>query len=474
MATLKMYDDDLTYQVDLLDGTFRVLEHEWSPSDDTLIALRGEADTVREILPLVGTYMPLVPTASENIVKLLELARLYIAESWRDNAVWLEYWADGGYGTRRLIKGGYLQRVSSMGASQFLDQAGARANLVLDLQPEHESLSYFAAGADITGGMWFPARGTPTYSENTTPTSVNFNGGTLDLPALGQLQGRVASLNVAPDQNMSLFIAGIKPTRYGIDNFDPFLDFHGDSTLSSWTTKATSETNYTDAGYVRVIPTATGTWASTCYFTLSNLTEYYGTHRVFVRCKYDSTNTETFGMRVRAGAFFASLQQAATGDAIYFDTAYVNTTWFWADLGTITIPLSARRNVITPGYDITIQMTQLAGTPSTQDMYLDRLVLMPYEHFFEMRFGANVPSTDTVSVSTDATGLHSADADGATDQEATTLDTNNWGYPAEGGKLVVIGGFWDFIYNYRENEILTNTADISLDAVPRWQGWRNA
>ncbi len=93
MAVLKMYDDDLTYEIDLLDGVFRVLEHEWAPSDDTLIALRGQSDTVREIMPLVvaSTSSSDVPAASDSIVKLLELARLYIAETWRDNAVWLEY-----------------------------------------------------------------------------------------------------------------------------------------------------------------------------------------------------------------------------------------------------------------------------------------------------------------------------------------------------------------------------------------------
>jgi hypothetical protein len=459
--TLKLVTADLSASIDLYNGTLKLIDGSWqtkTPSvrHDFKELMFGLTTTfqgyerVRETLGLLGVNTEANLRAAVNAIEAYqEQIRLWHNDPCQDTSIWLEVGSEGEEPRRALLYDLVLDYPAMLaGVNPLLPTAKLQAHLALTRHPLWESITnYGYSSGDIPalGGSW-----------TLTPTVICTAPHRLNL------------CQIIPKAGSGPFYrvwAGIRETYEGFSHF-----------LSNWEcelgTRAGGATQQASAGassgyYVQATPTATATKyltikvADVSAFPL----EQIGQYTLLCRCRVSSGEVAVIAKSGASGM--------ADADHRANEAAYVsNTSWRFAELGEIQIPISGWRvghadvNTIR-STEIQLYAELVSGSGVTLD--LDCLVLIPARHFIKIEETGINASYGYAYIYVD-------------ENEATTVLVNNAaGHTAPVMKqtirdwyLPIAGGLSVWAAERAASQELTDIIRASVSEYPRWLSYRGA
>lgn len=442
----------------------------YTPMDGA--AFLGEVDLnggfVVESVPLFArstTPAPKIQTATEEIVTYLENARLWKEDNVRTNAIWLEYYADGDAPIRRLVMGGAFKRNDRVGMPASLELAPvtsegkAEATLILFLSPWQEELNDVNVLSTV---------------------ALSQLGGLANIVGDGNRQSRVSSIVIGGDTVPNIMSAawmGLRANRDGSSSFNPSWDA---SLASSLGPGAIINAGVgTGGGSVELL--LTGSLQRMFTISLRDIStvdneHFFGEYLILGRIKSSPLTADVFGFQMRwgVGQVFSGANNLSTNSEVYFQGGNVG-DFGWIELGKVSIPgHTARSSALwATNWLIEISAEQIAGTPFT--MNFDKLVLMPSDRILYINGGElndtgydweiyREPNEELIGVLKNASGQV---------VDSMELRSTNWYIPAEGAKLVFVGG----LRVQPANEVMslgpTASSPVTMDAYRRWEAWQD-
>jgi len=410
---------DAAYTVDFIAGPLKRRAGSWS------ITHNGDG-TVTEVFTVIASGTDAVIIAEvQQLSELMELNRLYWQESTSRKPVWYEASANGESAAKRaLVKEiGFVPVTEGMHAAPTLGSSEALYDISITRFEEWEDRS-----------------GTAVVSTSGTVSSI---GGTVAVSAQsGSYPARITLMQFGTCNAGPLYKvwAGIRPTANGLASFDPVWE------LSDGSAGTASDSGTAADGALTVMRTTfagTAAMAQRCLMTVdqattsANFDHFAGRYLVLNRCRInDATGTVTLQMKSGYGTVLApgefkevsggtAYKYVPMGEVLIPPTGNYADTWVnTAVFRTFAISIFAERN-------------SAGGT-----LYMDRLVLIPTDHF-TYSVGNSITTNTYTNHYVFEDGKHAALGldNSATPSPNTNLEVGfrNWECPVGGGVLVIAG-----------------------------------
>lgn len=303
---------------------------------------------------------------------------------------------------------------------------------------------------------------TVASSSASSLTNADFIGGMWDISGTisgGATAARIGAMRFRTQQDIGRFWAGIRRVRNGFANFQPILEAENGSSVDAGTTSSADASASPGSGTSKFTTNfSTGEGAGMAHrLNLKPLVEFptaadaedlVGRYHVIGRF-HTGTSTGEFTVKMVVG--FASSVYGSTANQIHYEPQHLapgHTNWFLAPLGTIDIPSGGLRQIVIDNltiadvvHDMEIRLWAERISASGQ-LDWDCLILIPADHSILVQgIEYSASADDDVYVFTTEDGQLAAYVhDGSLVVERPSvgdIGTNPWGYPEDGGLLVV-------------------------------------
>lgn len=367
----------------------------------------------------------------ERIRTALRLAAENIRRRHRPRYVWFEFWQSGELPKRGVVWDG---KVEEAGKS-FIDGIGqtSRNASLIDSVIERGAFESLE----------------PTVIEQT----VDEQGGVIVLPPLGDIDGRIACIELGPrDHEGSLQVAtetaiGIRHNNYGVGDFSA---------------KAAIGTTYT---FNNNDDNIVATFQFSDKFT-GDMSHYAGRYHLYANITTSDLTLATLAIGV-AGEFIGT--PYVTREA----NVYIDGSDNYALLGEIDLPHAGavdqeHASQIVAGLKMVVYGQLLDGTVGVTQITIDDVILTPVEHQLRIRGGywTSDPGNGyykqvvNVAPSNEVSG-YSIHSETHQIYQYIEPETRNWVYPREGGLLVVHNPIQD-----------SYGVTVRMVVYPRWEVYR--
>lgn len=384
-----------------------------------------------------------IPTAARALEDMLIQMTQWHEDTLKDDSVWIRRAADQETAKRALVYGFEFQQVDNEIRDTLMSfNPAAMYELAITRHASYEPISSVNASsltdADYIGGMW--------------DISGTLSG--------GAIAGRLGAMRFRVQQDIYRMWAGIRELRGGSANFVPIIELE-DGSFNSGTTSSVDATASPGSGTSKITTDFdSGAGASMVYrvnmgfdplwATDAECEDQVGRYNVILRAKITVAGTQC-GVKMVYG-FVASIFDT-DAPQVHYPIQHVapsHTNWGLYSLGTIDIPSGGlRRQAIdnlTIGHIVRNHQLRIFAERSggTGDLDMDCLILIPADHAIYIDgMAASITTDDDVWVFThedDTLSCYIEQAAGGdvVDFPAiSSIGVNPWGYPAEGGILVV-------------------------------------
>ena len=439
-GTLKLEAESWSTRTAPMEGNYKHTKFGAQPQFDHLgvmvenFGLIGD-DTVANLI-----------TGHNNIMAVLEKARLYHEDPLQSNSWWLEANANGESAKRALLYEGSLQALTGVGLDPLMATKKLRLGCSLSRHPLWETVTptteTHATNVSLTGGMWVPS---------TIP--------------VGTCPGRIATWKMTGTGGTTVtrIWSGIRPTYNGTAGFIALQECE---TGTEGTDAVDTLGGATDSGdrYVLVNFATVTTMANrlTKYVNQmgGTISHYKGRYLVLLRCK---VSAGTIAVQMKMGLPGTSTTALAESAPVYL----TNTAYQLIDLGEVQIPPYGVRETTSTAWG-TMQLQfwaeRVAGAGT---LTMDAFILMPSEHMIygnELTIAAPEGSSG-FSAYTHADDTYRVETLTDVPYSVTEYLVREPYWPVEGGIMVCAG-------ETAAGHDLVITIKPSLTVFPRWYNFR--
>jgi hypothetical protein len=394
----------------------------------------------------------LVRTALNDVVEMLEKAKLYHATRLEQYPVYLRWYTDGEAAKQALVYDYALQPAARIGITPDLDVGdGLNALWSLAITRDRE---------------WESADDNPTSVASTE--EVENAGVALDLTAItgGTANGRMTRLILGGgSEAFNKFWIGIHRLRLGQADEIAAVDLTDAYTSADTTIDA--ETGSVNGDRATVTFSAHPDWKARAYGVLptGGATSYHWVGRWLVLARARQSGSTDVMIRVSVSANDLYLYGEQPTLLHQGPPAVVNRTEHHLyELGEIQLPpfglgTSDDLSMIR----LNLEARRISGPGQ---LYVDCFILIPAEHMVAVT-GVVVEEEEQLYVDTDASGSVIAVVKGATGATVGigAATVRNWRWPKEGGAVVAA-------FERSTGHVIADTVEVSISQRKRWLGYR--
>lgn len=383
-AILQLEDVDATTVIDLLDVSgFELIDasnsYSLDPSDPLI--------TKNYKFLVKGSSKGAVRTAVTEFIELLQLALKWKDDDLRGNSIWLREIPDSttdNYDTRnRQLITNWLITINSNQFFNVLQIVNKEVilNWTVTLQRHYENEDTVVF--------------TPTTGFNSTLVGFDkkYIHSSIVLPAggaasgKGTADGRIRALTLGVTGTaQARFWIGFRKERYGVDNFDPIINWEdgytvGVADVDKTTTAGSHSTNVVRVRFSSASGNDTLEMKRGVYFAAAG-EDYVGEYVALLRYKTITGTGKTFTGRLCTAYYDVSTDTPKAYNPFVFFTD--DAKWHFKNMGRIKVPgrgfREATRTLTVPWATLSIGI-ELASLDGGQGIYLDTITLIPYDHY---------------------------------------------------------------------------------------------
>lgn len=391
-------------------------------------------------LAAVGTDSAII-TAADTIDDLAHYATLFQKSRYIQQSVWLQQYGDTESAKRALVYDIEFLPVPRGRHTQLLGTGG----------------TYYQIA--ITRGEW-ERTSTTTLG---TQSNISSNGGAFtisDATVAGSRPARIGKTTFTGKSGsgpLDRVWIGIKPTRDGVTGFDPVWEAE-DNYYSSADTSEVDKSG--DSGTSMVCTFSTTSYAARVWISVEGVvgSDYEDmAGRYLAIARYQVTAADSL---LYVGLMQGIGEYSHTAPIQYIE--YTSGNWRYLPMGIVDIPgVSLRAQNLSGNmvrnFSLVFYAGKSAGTSS--ELWLDCIVLVPYEHFFYSEGSAlQNAGTATTTILYTHEDMETAAISYDTSSQANKIlqqQANKWWMPVDGGKAVVVA-------ERTSSSVLADVVDVNM------------